>query len=338
MSEFRQIIMNGKNVWEVSPQIRLTAGKADAFGDGGYGDVLAKIFSHMHFWERARAAWVSRAFYAAYYRFMDNRPILSLMLDGDYLNVIRAFNTMADVNQRMFTNNTSFAPLMILGGTQMVRWLNAMGGIPRDAHFGVCKNIADRKFYLRATFSMLEGKIFVAHTNLYTTCLEDIVRAVMCERYDIARMLIAPYHCNAPVANPNPRIGDVRKCPYPPDVLIEVGCALIAFHGRCVSTTRLCMYHQTHSGLGSVIPTVIEEMHFHIQISVKLLAQCIGRAREANNATDEIWLQRAHPDIFILAVLCATTESTYDYNIRNADLSDTFAVLGALDDDKKVFT
>jgi hypothetical protein len=272
----------------------------------------------MSFYERSQAACVSRAFYTAYFNFIDNKPILRLILDGDWINFIRAYNRMSTGNQTAIRKSRTFSQLMIFGGAQTVRLLNAMGGIDKK-HRNECANIVAMKFRCTATIHT-SGRVVRVDDSAYIQDLSPagVAGTILCERYDLLDQFIA-----------STRLGPLC-CHYSNDVADHVEGALIAFHQRCVPATRLCMIHHTHAELPITIPPVIIEMHSRTHMTISLLTVCIAAARNANNFDDEAWLRKKYPSLFFHA-LPGKLDTIHKCNIKHADLTDTFDILTSLD-------
>jgi hypothetical protein len=274
-------------------------------------DVLAVVFSHLSFIERVCVAPVSRAFYTAYRRFVDNGPLLQLVLAGDYMNVARVINKLSTEKVDLLKNSTTFAILMFLGGMSMVSLMNSLGGcdsrLPEET-----RRMIDMRYHFTTQWYPCHGRTRVHKRTSPDPEPRDLEELVIGRRYDLLEIELGEFQAHK-----------------------ELGCMLSVFHNRCVPSTPLCMYHQTHACLPTAIPQIIIDVHESHGMDVRLLATCIYAARTAHNADDEIWLQERYPDLYWCAIamnLRIQDSPRIKCNMKHAgNFNDIFSILKMYD-------
>lgn len=294
---------------------------ASATTAGAMLPAITAVFQYTTFYERSGAAGVSRAFYIAYHDFIDNAPILKLVLDGDWINFIRAYNRMSYADQCAATRSRTFSQIMIFGGVQTTKLLNAMGGISSN-HHNECSDTIAIKFHGRAILTM-GGHIIWPNDTVQTKYLGlgACIGVIACGRYDLLDQIVAQTCESIPAK---------ALRPHSDTVAASIAKALIEFHQRCVPETQLCMFHHTHAGLPTAIPQVIGKMHDLVIMNKELLSLCLAACRGVRNSADESWLQQRYPNLFF-RVISRKMNLVIKCNIKHVDLTDTFGILNALD-------
>jgi hypothetical protein len=281
-------------------------------------ELIIRTFSYISFYERTNASLTCKAFYAAYRSCCANRPLLKLILAGDYISFIPAFCRETPARQNAIINSYTFAVLMIYAGlpmTAIYRVLSTDRPIPSCLCSALIKKYGSFMGFIPGK-PIGTGYVYELIQYHYFTEAEQVIRA--------AGWFDEPDDINDDI---NDDIYEDLRC--------DIEWALTCFHGRCVSTSDTCMVHHTHKHLTSVIPQFVIDLHSRINITPYQLYHYIHAARKARNHDDDLWLQKRYPDLYLEALFHQPDnddEPRIDCNIKNiVDFGDDVAALKSMD-------